>query len=83
MTINALSIDKIDKAFPHPVLPRFVGQLTYKNLYELHKLLIISVSAIQSTIGGGKFEYLGLLIEAPKYLQLTRVAFAVLPNPVM
>eukprot|EP00957_Ditylum_brightwellii_P141240 10761021-Ditylum_brightwellii.AAC.1 len=81
MAINALSIDELTKVFPHLVLPRLVGQSTYKNLYEIHKLLMENASKIPSTIGGGNHGHLGLIIEAPKYLQLTGVAFTMPPNP--
>eukprot|EP00957_Ditylum_brightwellii_P026251 1985859-Ditylum_brightwellii.AAC.1 len=77
MAINAQPIDKITKAFMHPVLPRIVGKPTYKNLYEVHKLLMKNASTISSTIRGGNHGHIGLVLEAPKCLQLTGVAFAV------
>eukprot|EP00957_Ditylum_brightwellii_P137324 10469154-Ditylum_brightwellii.AAC.1 len=40
-----------------------------------------NASTVPSTIGEGNHGHLGLVIEAPKYLQLTGVAFAAPPNP--
>eukprot|EP00957_Ditylum_brightwellii_P017533 1320746-Ditylum_brightwellii.AAC.1 len=65
MAINTPSIDKLIKALSHQVLPRNIGQPTYENLYEMHKLLMENASTIPSTIGGGNHGHLGLVIEAP------------------
>jgi len=40
-----------------------------------------NASAIPSTVGGGNHGHFGLVIEAPKYLQVTGVAFVAPPNP--
>jgi hypothetical protein len=40
-----------------------------------------NASTVPSTIGGGNHGHLGLVIEAPKYLQLTGVACNAPPNP--
>eukprot|EP00957_Ditylum_brightwellii_P200843 15309380-Ditylum_brightwellii.AAC.1 len=81
MTINAPSIDMLTISLPHPVLPSMVGQPTYHTIYELHTLFMENTSTVPFTIGGGNHGHLGLIIEAPKYLQLTGVAFAAPPNP--
>eukprot|EP00957_Ditylum_brightwellii_P034801 2637397-Ditylum_brightwellii.AAC.1 len=81
MAINVPLIDTITKSFPHPVLPSLVGQPTYETIYEVHKLIMENASVIPSTVGGGNHRHLALIIEAPKYLQVTGVAFAAPPNP--
>eukprot|EP00957_Ditylum_brightwellii_P175523 13363773-Ditylum_brightwellii.AAC.1 len=81
MAINAPSIDTLTNLLPYPVLPSIVGQPTYHTIYDLHKLIMKKSFTVPSTIGGGNNGHLGLVIEAPNYVQLTGVAFTAPPNP--
>eukprot|EP00957_Ditylum_brightwellii_P148426 11300090-Ditylum_brightwellii.AAC.1 len=45
-----------------PAIPRLLGKPTYKHIYELNKILSDNEGSIQSTLGCGGHDLLGLII---------------------
>ena len=74
-------IDSIIENFPNSSLPKFEGESTYKIIKELEHLLIENELSIQSTLGGGNHEYLGLILSLIKYLTITCHNYAGHANP--
>eukprot|EP00957_Ditylum_brightwellii_P088093 6710498-Ditylum_brightwellii.AAC.1 len=77
----APSVEDITKVFPQTFIPKIPGEPDYKQLYEVHLLLIENAASIDTTIGGGHHGHLGLVITPARCLQLTCHPFAPPQNP--
>eukprot|EP00957_Ditylum_brightwellii_P035806 2714776-Ditylum_brightwellii.AAC.1 len=64
----APSVEEIRKVFPKTFIPKISGELNYKNLYEIHCLLMQNAALINTTIGGGQHGHPGLIITPTRYL---------------
>jgi hypothetical protein len=59
-----------DTYFQHKVLTKVHGQPTYETLQTLATELKANAGSVPSTIGGGKYGHLGLLLSAARYATL-------------
>jgi hypothetical protein len=64
-------IDYANAFFPHPILPKIVGQPNYERLRSMKKKLKANAASVQSDLGGGKFGHLGLVLDDVTYNALT------------
>ena len=59
-----------DTYFQHPVLTKIQGRPTYESLQTLSKQIKANATSVPSTIGGGLYGHLGLVLSASKYANL-------------
>eukprot|EP00957_Ditylum_brightwellii_P173678 13223752-Ditylum_brightwellii.AAC.2 len=64
-------VKDITKVFLQTFIPKIPREPDYKQLYEVHQLLMENVALIDTTIGGGHHGHLGLVITPARHLQLT------------
>eukprot|EP00957_Ditylum_brightwellii_P175726 13380238-Ditylum_brightwellii.AAC.1 len=76
MAVNVPSMEEITKSFRHTNLPQVVGLPSYEKIYEVHKLLMENAATINSMVGGGAHDHLGLTLTGQRYLQQTGVNFS-------
>eukprot|EP00957_Ditylum_brightwellii_P151033 11500622-Ditylum_brightwellii.AAC.1 len=77
----APSVEDIAKVFPQTFIPKILSEPDYKQLYEVHRLLMENTALIDTTIAGGLHGHLGLVITQARYLQLTGHPFVPPQNP--
>ena len=70
-----------DTYFQHKVLTRVHGQPHYESLKILLDELKANASSVPSTLGGGAYGHLGLLLTATRYATLSPTPFTVPNNP--
>jgi hypothetical protein len=71
-----------DTYFQHKVLTRVHGKPTYEAIQNLLTELKANASSVPSTLGGGKYGHLGLLISDIRYNALAHTIQWVIPgNP--
>jgi hypothetical protein len=71
------------ESFPHPKLPKIIGQPTYASLSNLKKLIAANAASVASNQGGGLHGYLGIVISPAVYLTIAAAPFIlpVYPGP--
>ena len=81
MSISLPSVN--DTYFQHKVLTRVHGQPTYKTLQTLLTTKIkANASSVPSTLGGGQYGHLRLILSAARYATLANtVPWVSPPNP--
>ena len=68
--------------FQHKVLTRVHGQPTYETLQTLATEIKANAASVPSTLGGGQYGHLGLVLSADRYATLaTTVPWVTPPNP--
>ena len=68
--------------FQHKVQTRVHGQPTYETLQTLATEIKANAASVPSTLGGGQYGHLGLVLSADRYATLaTTVAWVTPPNP--
>ena len=70
-----------DVYFQHKVLTRVQGKPHLKSLKILLDKLKANASSVTSTLGGGMYVHLGLLLSAQQYATLSATAFVIPINP--
>ena len=71
-----------DTYFQHKVLTRVHGQPTYETLQILATEIKANAASVPSTLGGGQYGHLGLVLSADRYATLaTTVPWVTPPNP--
>ena len=71
-----------DTYFQHKVLTRVHGQPTYETLQTLATEIKANASSVPSTLGGGQYGHLGLILSADRYATLAHtVPWVSPPNP--
>ena len=73
MTISTVS--HREKIFEHPDLTKITGVLTYKTLHLLNNEIKANAMAVQSNIGGGQQDNLGLVASLTAYDLLNKNSF--------
>ena len=70
-----------DVYFQHKVLTRIFGQPTYELLKTLMDKLKANASSVPTTLGGGAFGHLGLLLSPARYATILATPYAHPGNP--
>jgi hypothetical protein len=71
-----------DTYFQHKVLTRVHGQPTYETLQTLATEIKANASSVPSTLGGGQYGHLGLILSTDRYATLANtVPWVSPPNP--
>ena len=65
--MSTTNINLNDLYFEYKVLPRVVGEPTFKVLHEILKQLKANTSTVPCMLGGGANGYLGMLVSPAKY----------------
>ena len=79
--MSSITLPNVSKTyFQHKVLSKFKGQPTYKSLQILTTELKANGSSAPSTIGGGHYSHLGLIVAANKYATLANTIPWVTPD---
>jgi hypothetical protein len=80
MSPNLPSVN--DTYFQHKVLTRVHGQPNYETLQTLTTEIKANASSVPSTLGGGQYGHLGLILSADRYATLANtVPWVSPPNP--
>ena len=77
----ATTVEAIIESFPTSSIPHIEGELTYKSIKEVEKIIITNASSIESELGGGNHGLLGLVIPAARYNTITGTNFVPHANP--
>ena len=75
------TVDAITERFPNPSTPKIEGQPTFKTIKEVEKLLDTNSTSVQSKLGGGAHDYLGLTKSSEKHNTVTGHDFNAHANP--
>jgi hypothetical protein len=71
-----------DTYFQHKVLTKVHGQPTYESLQTLHTEIKANAASVPSTLGGGQYGHLGLIVSDERYATLANTVPWVSPtNP--
>jgi hypothetical protein len=71
-----------DTFFQHKVLTKIHGKPTYESLQQVMTELKANASSVPSTLGGGQYGHLGLLLSPARYIGLAHAAAWLTPvNP--
>ena len=70
-----------DNFFQHKVPTRVHGTPHFESLKILMDELKANASSVPTTLGGGNYGHLGLLLLAPRYAQLSGTPFVIPNNP--
>ena len=70
-----------DVYFQHRVLTRVHGKPCFESLKTLLDELKANASSVTSTLSGGMYGHLGLLLSAQRYATLSATAFVIPINP--
>ena len=73
------SVDYATTYFEFPVVDKIHGEPSYETLKKLKKQLKANALAVPSTLGGGNFGLLGLVLTDPEYARISNEQF-VEPN---
>ena len=79
--MSSYTVENIIESFPNSSIPIIEGEPTYDKIKQIKKLLIENASSIQTTLGGGNYGYLGLILKLAKYQTVTGHQFQPHPNP--
>ena len=79
--MSSYTVENIIESFPNSSIPIIEGKPTYDKIKQIEKLLIENTSSIQTTLGGGNYGYLGLILKPAKYQTVTGHQFQPHPNP--
>jgi hypothetical protein len=69
-----------DTYFQHKVLTRILGQPTYKTLQNLSTEIKANAASVPSTLGGGHYGHLGLILSPDRYATLAHTVPWVSPD---
>ena len=69
------SIDYASSYFQYPVLDKIHGKPTYETLKKLKKQLKSNAQSVESSLGGGRYGHLGLVINPTEYAKISTEAF--------
>jgi hypothetical protein len=69
------------ESFPHPSLPKIIGQPTYLALSTMKKLIAANAASVPSREGGGAHGYLGMVLSAAVYATVSGTPFVNPNNP--
>ena len=73
MTPSAINYK--DVYFERKELKRIHGELTFDTLHDIDKGLKANAQYVPSTLGGGRFGHLGLVINPFKYSTISNIPF--------
>ena len=59
--------DEFIASFPNATIPKIDGQPDYESLNNIRRLLKENAASVPSTLGGGIFGHLGLIVSAATY----------------
>ena len=76
-----MTVEVMLESFPNNPVTKIEGEPSYQSLRTLEIELIQNASSIFTELGGGNHGYLGLLLEATKYLEITGHDFNQHSNP--
>ena len=79
--MSSYTVENIIESFPNSSIPIIEGEPTYDKIKQIEKLLIENASSIQTTLGGGNYGYLSLILKPAKYQTVTGHQFQLHPNP--
>ena len=79
--MSLVTVEAMLESFPNNPVTKIEGEPTYQTLRLLEVELIQNASSIMTELGGGNHGYLGLVLSAEKYMELTGYEFIPHPNP--
>jgi hypothetical protein len=65
------TVEEVITSFPHPVLPTVQGEPDYQTMHAIRKSLLANSRAIDTHLGGGTLEHLGLIISDASYAMIS------------
>jgi hypothetical protein len=68
--MNYATVEDVVANFPHPILPPVQGELYYQTIHAIRKLLQGNKRQIDTHLGGGYFEHLGLIVSDASYAMI-------------
>ena len=79
--IGDITVKQYIESFLHTIFPKQLGELNYKKIQKMHRLAVANAASVETTRGGGKHEYLALVLESNTYHTLTGHIFMPPTNP--
>jgi hypothetical protein len=64
------TVEDVMASFPHPILPTVEGEPDYQTIHTTRKFLQANSRAIDTHLGGGTLEHLGLIISDAYYAMI-------------
>jgi hypothetical protein len=64
------TVNDVMASFPRPVIPTFQGEPDYQTIHATRKSLQANSRAIDTHLGGGTLEHLGLIISDDSYTMI-------------
>jgi hypothetical protein len=61
------TVEDVIASFTHPILPTVQGEPEYQTIHAIWKLLQANARAIDTHLGGGALEHLGLIVSDAAY----------------
>jgi hypothetical protein len=65
------TVKDVIASFPHPILPTVQGEPDYQTIHAIRKLLQANSRAIDTHLGGGTLEHLGLIVSDASYAMIS------------
>jgi hypothetical protein len=65
------TVEGVISSFPHPILPTVQGEPDYQTIHAIRKLLQANSSKIDTHLGGGSLEHLGLIVSDASYAMIS------------
>ena len=73
--MTTTTVEKTIESFIHKTIPKVYGRPTYEKIAEVHRLLTANAASIKSSLGGGAFGHLGIMLEGTAYFTQTGAVF--------
>jgi hypothetical protein len=64
------TVEDVIASFPHPILPTVQGEPDYQTIHAIRKLLQVNAREIDTHLGGGALEHLGLIVSDVSYAMI-------------
>ena len=75
MQFSNAFIEAIRERMPHPWITRIIGEPDYQSLDKIYKQIKANAVSIHSTLGGGNYGHLGMIVNPTTYARNSATAW--------